>query len=84
MKGFCNNIYNNVHDIIGWDPNEGNNNVERRTALAADARDVGDRGSGMSEGGVKMVLSKHSPIPIRLWGEGTENTTTYNTADTVR
>ena len=40
MQGFCNKIYENDHEIIGWVPNEGKKNVERGTAVTADESDV--------------------------------------------
>ena len=51
MQGFCNNIYYNAHDIIGWDPNKGKKNVERGKAVTADASDVGTGGGILLEGG---------------------------------
>ena len=44
MQGFCNNIYNNAQEIIGWDPREGNKNVERVTEVIDDVIDVGTGG----------------------------------------
>ena len=41
MQGFCNNIYDNAHGIIGWDPNKVNNNIERVMLVTTDASDVG-------------------------------------------
>ena len=40
VQVFCNNINNNSHDIIGWDPNKGKNNVDRVTLVTVDASEV--------------------------------------------
>ena len=58
MQGFCNNIYNNDNEIIGWDTKEGKKNVERVTTVKEDASDVGTGGGIMTEGNVKMVQGK--------------------------
>ena len=44
MQGFCNKIYNNAHEIIGWDPKEGNKNKERGEELTTYVSDVGTGG----------------------------------------
>ena len=41
MQGSCDKIYVNAHEIIGWDPGKGKNNIERVTAMAVDVSDVG-------------------------------------------
>ena len=51
MQGFYNIIYNSAHNIIGWDPNERNNNVDTGTVVMADSSDVGTVVWSMSEGG---------------------------------
>ena len=48
MQGFFNNIYDYAHEIIGWDPNKYNNNVERRTVVMAGVSDVGTVGGRIS------------------------------------
>ena len=55
MKGFCNNIYNNSHKIIGWDPNEVKKKLERVTAVMVDVSGVGTGGGRISEGEVNIV-----------------------------
>ena len=50
MQGFCNNIYDNAHKTIGWDPNEEKKNIERGTEVTADESDVGTGGGRMYEG----------------------------------
>ena len=47
MKGFYNKIYDYYHDIIGWDTNKDKKNVERVTAVMANASDVGTGGQGL-------------------------------------
>ena len=66
MQGLCNNIYDNAHEIIGWYPNEGNNNVDTGTDVTADVSDVGTRENIMSEGEAKMVHGTYLPIPSSL------------------
>ena len=66
MQGIYNNIYDNVHNIIGWDPNEGKKNVERGTEVTADASDIGTGGGSMSQGEVNMVKGTYLHTPIRL------------------
>ena len=66
MQGFCNNIYGNYREIIGWGPNNLKNNVDRVTALTADASDIGTEGGGIPEGEVKMVQGTYFSIPRRL------------------
>ena len=51
MQGFCNNIYNNDHKIIGWDPNKGKKNVESGTLVTADVSEVDTGVGSMLEGG---------------------------------
>ena len=41
VQVFCNNIYDNDHEIIGWYPKEGNNSLERGTEVTVDASGVG-------------------------------------------
>ena len=48
MQGFFNNIYDYAHEIIGWDPNKYNNNVERRTVVMLGVSDVGTVGGRIS------------------------------------
>ena len=66
MQGFWNKIYYNVHDIIGWDPNEVKNNVERIIVVEADASDISTGRGIISEGEVEMVQGTYSPYPIRI------------------
>ena len=66
IQGFCNNIYNNAHKIIGWDPKKWNNNAERGTVVMANASDVGTGGGRMSEGDTNRVQGMYSPIPRNL------------------
>ena len=51
MQCFCNNIYNNVHKIIGWYPNKGNKNVERWTVVTENSSDIGTGRGSMPVGG---------------------------------
>ena len=66
MQGFCNNIYDNVYETIGWYCNDGKKNVERGILVMVDASDVGTGVESMSKGGVKMVQVTYSPMSIRL------------------
>ena len=59
MQGFCNKIYDNSHEIIGWDPNKGNNNFDGVTAVMSDESDVDTVGGRMLEMGVKTYLPIH-------------------------
>ena len=76
MQIFCNNIYSNAHEIIGWHPNKGKKNIERRTAVTASMIDDGTGVGIMSEGEAKMVHGKYLSIPRCLFGEVTYHTTT--------
>ena len=49
MQGLCNNIYNNSHEVIGWDTNEGKKNVDTGTAVTVDESDVDNGGGRMLE-----------------------------------
>ena len=82
IQGFCNKIYDNAHNISGWDPNKGKKNVERGTAMMENSIDFGTGGGIVSEGELTMVQGMYLPIPSLLYGEGTEHTTTYNTTET--
>ena len=64
MQGFCNKIYDNYHDIIGWDTNKGKKNVYRRTEVTADASGVGTVLGSIWGGGVRLcrVLTRLSPV----------------------
>ena len=66
MQGFCNKIYDNAHDIIGWDPNKSKNNLERGTAVTADVSDVFTGGGIILEGEANMVQVEYLPIHGRL------------------
>ena len=55
MQGFCNNIYDNAHDIIVWDPRMETKYVERETTVMVDVSEVVTGGEIILEGGVKMV-----------------------------
>ena len=48
IQYFCNKLYENARNIIGWDPNKVKNNLERLTAVMVDASDVGNGGGIMS------------------------------------
>ena len=65
-EGFCNKIYNNSHEIIGWDHNKGKKNIERGMTMMADASDIGNGGGGMLEGEVNRVQVTYLTIPSRL------------------
>ena len=52
MKCFCNKIYENAHNIIGWDPNKGKNNVDRLALVMTDASDVGTEDGKCRRGGL--------------------------------
>ena len=49
IKGFCNEIDDNDHEIIGLGPNKGKNNVDRGTAVTVDGSDVGTGVGSLSE-----------------------------------
>ena len=66
MQGIYNNIYDNVHNIIGWDPNEGKKNVERGTEVTVDANDIDTGWERILEEKVKMSQVSYSAIPIYL------------------
>ena len=66
MQGVCNKIYDNANNIIGWDPNKGNNSIKRRKDVTEDVSEIGTGGGNMSKVEVKMVQSKHFSIPIHL------------------
>ena len=51
--------------------------------VTADASDIGTGRGSMSEGGVHIMHGKYLHIPIRLYGEGANHTTTYNPEVTV-
>ena len=40
MQGFCNKIYDNAHEIIGWDPNKGEKNEVIVMVVTVDASNV--------------------------------------------
>ena len=66
MQGSWNKIYVNSHEIIGWGTNEGKNNIERGTAVKADASEIGTGVGSMLGGKVKMVMGTYLPIPSFL------------------
>ena len=66
MQGFCNNIYNNAHEIIGRNTNKGKKNVDRGTAVVADASEISTGGGSTSEGEVNMVQGTYLPISRKL------------------
>ena len=55
MQVFCNKIYDNAHEIIGWNPNYYKKNSDMGMEVTVDASDVGTKGGRMSEVEVKMV-----------------------------
>ena len=70
MQGFYNKVYDNAHEIFGWDTNKGKKNAERGNAVMADASYVGTWGGIMSEGeedGTWYVLTyTHLPLEGRI------------------
>ena len=66
MQGFCNNIYDNAPNIIGWDPNESKKNVDRNTVVTAGVGGVGTGGGSMLEGKVNMVQGTYLTTPSNL------------------
>ena len=48
MQVFWNNIYENAHKIISWNPNKGTKNVEKGMEVTADASDIGTEGGILS------------------------------------
>ena len=50
MQSFCNKIYNNAHNIIGWYLKKENMNVDRVTETATDAGGIGTGGGRTLEG----------------------------------
>ena len=63
IQGFCNNIYENTHKIIDWEPNGVKKNVDRVKAAAADASEVRTGGGKISEEGEKMGHVTYPNIP---------------------
>ena len=66
MHSFLNNIYNNSHKIIGWDPNKSNKYVERLRVVTAGVSGVGTGGGRLLGGEVNKIQGMYSTIPIRL------------------
>ena len=54
MQCFCNNIYDNAHNIISWDTNKEKNNVESEPAVTVDYSDVGTGLCITSKGGLRV------------------------------
>ena len=55
MQGFYNNIYNNYHEIIGWDPRKGKKTVDIVTSVMADVSEISTGKGSMLEEEVKIV-----------------------------
>ena len=70
MQSFWNKIYDNAHDIIGWDPNKGKKNVDMGMSVKEDEISVGTVGWRIADMKFIMVKGTYLPIPSRPYGEG--------------